>query len=155
MGQGREALYALFEGEVSWPPVVVPFGLDPFGWHGERESYTDVCAFALEHCTLLPKVLPFSNPLAIGAGDVKIVSNIQSETDGTVVRRYQLTGTHRVLYMEEVQTKDDASWKVRKRWIESDEDLDLFLSLTGLTAAEPDIDAVRAKEQVGRHGFRM
>ena len=154
MGQGRQALYALLEGEVSWPPVVVPFGLDPFGWHGARESYREVCAFALEHCTLLPKVLPFSNPLFMGSGDVGITTAIDVQTDGTRVRRHELTGVDRILYMEEVQTKDDISWKFHKRWIDSDEDLNLFLALTGLAAEEPDIDAVREKElQVGQHGL--
>jgi len=154
MAQGRQALYALLEGKASWPPVVVLFGLDPFGWHGERESYRDVCAFALEHCTLLPKVHAFSTPLAIGTGDVEIVTDNRVEAGGTLVRRSELCSADRTLFMEEIQTKGDASWKIRKRWIESDDDLDFFLSLTGLTAAEPNIDAVREKElHVGRHGL--
>jgi len=152
--QGREALNALLDDRVSWPPVVIPFGLDPFGWHGQRESYGEVCAFALEHCTLLPKVIPFSSPLFLGEGEVRIAVNVGVEKDGTRVRRLELTGADCMLHMEETQTENDASWKVRKRWINSDEDLSLFLTLTGLTPEEPDIDAVRAKElQVGQHGL--
>ncbi|HUT63773.1 MAG TPA: hypothetical protein VMZ04_07435, partial [Anaerolineae bacterium] len=115
MAQGRQAIYNLLEGRVEWPPVVVPFGLDPFGWHGEQASYKEVCEYALENCTLLPKVYPFSDPLAIGKGEVEIISDIQAETDGTLVRRYELLGTERVLYMEEVQIPGDSSWKARKR----------------------------------------
>ncbi len=147
----EEALYELLKGVPSWPPVVVPFGLDPFGWHGQRESYGDVCAFALEHCTLLPKVSLFPNMLAIGPGvaEVKSYTYVSGEAR---VRRSELTGTH--LFMEEVQTRGDMSWKIRKRWIESEEDLDSFLSLNQLAAPEPDIDAVREKEgRVGDHGL--
>ena len=154
MAQGRQAIYNLLEGRVEWPPVVVPFGLDPFGWHGEQASYKEVCEYALENCTLLPKVYPFSDPLAIGKGEVEIISDIQAETDGTLVRRYELLGTERVLYMEEVQIPGDSSWKARKRWIENDNDLDFFLGLRELVPSEPDIDAVREKErEVGKHGL--
>ncbi len=154
MVQGRKAIYNLLNSKVSWPPVVVPFGLDPFGWHGERESYKEICDFALEKCTLLPKVYPFSNPLAIGKGEVEIVSNIRTYQDGTVHRRHEIKGVDRALYMEEVQTPGDSSWKALKRWIENDDDLNYFLNLTDLTATEPDIQAVRDKErQIGEHGL--
>jgi len=154
MPQGRQALYDLLECKVSWPPVVVPFGLDPFGWHGEQESYKDVCEFALEKCTLLPKVYPFADPLAIGPGEVEIICDIQEETDGIFIRRYELTGADRDLYMEEVQTPGDSSWKNRKRWIENDDDIDFFLALTDISPTEPDLEAVRKKErQVGEHGL--
>ncbi len=154
MAQGRSALYELLDGRASWPPVVVPFGLDPFGWHGERDSYRDICAFALEHCTLLPKVLPFSAPLFIGEGEATIGTRHTVEADGTVVRRHFLTARERTLRMEEVQTPGDSSWKIRRRWIETDEDLDFILSLDVLPPAEPDLFAVREKErQVGGHGL--
>ncbi|MCE5251050.1 hypothetical protein LLG96_12605 [bacterium] len=154
MGQGRQALYDLMEKRVSWPPVVVPFGLDPFGWHGDRESYREVCDYALANCTLLPKVYPLSQPLAAGRGAVEIVTDIEREPDGTTVHRYRLIGADRTLMMEEVQTPGDSSWKARKRWIEDERDFEYFLSLTGFTSARPDIDAVRQKErQVGEHGL--
>ncbi|MBT4482524.1 MAG: hypothetical protein HOC71_02475 [Candidatus Latescibacteria bacterium] len=154
MAQGRQAVYDLLEGKVSWPPVVVPFGLDPFGWHGERESYRKMCEFALEHCTLFPKVYPFNDPLAIGQGDIEIVSDVVEEIDGTIIQRYEIIGAKRVLSMEEVQTPGDSSWKNRKRWIENDDDFELFLGLHDITPAEPDIQAVRKKEQqVGGHGL--
>ncbi len=154
MSQGRQAIFDLLEGKVSWPPAVVPFGVDPFGWHGEQESYKEVCEFALKNCTLLPKVYPFSDPLAIGQGEVEIISDIEEETDGTFIRRYELTGAGRELYMEEIQTPGDSSWKNRKRWIENDDDFDFFLNLTDICPSEPDIQAVRDKEkQVGKHGL--
>ena len=154
MAQGRQALFDLLDGNVSWPPVVVPFGLDPFGWHGEHESYREVCAFAVEHCTLVPKVYPLLDPLNIGEGDIEIISDVQAELDGTLVRRYELTGVKRVISMEEIQTPDDSSWKVRKRWIENDDDFDFLLGLTDITPAEPDIKTVRKKErQVGQYGL--
>jgi hypothetical protein len=154
MPQGREAIYGLLAGESSWPPVVVPFGLDPFGWHGERESYRDICRFALGNCTLLPKVGPFSSPLSIGAGEAKIGSERETEPDGTVVRRNLLTARGRTLHMEEVQIPGDSSWKTRRRWIENDDDLDFFLSLGMLSPAVPNLAAVREKEkQVGEHGL--
>jgi len=154
MAQGRKALNNLLSGKASWPPVVVPFGLDPFGWHGEHLSYSEVCNFALEHCTLLPKVYPFPDPLAFGMGDVCTVMTVYVEDDMTMVNRYELTGSDKLLYMEKVQTPGDASWKVRKRWIENDDDLDYFINLSGVTPAEPDVDAVRKKEQqVCSHGL--
>jgi len=144
----------LIAGKASWPPVVVPFGLDPFGWHGERESYRELCEFALDHCTLLPKVYPFDDPLAIGKGEIEIISDIQEETDGTFIRRYELTGAEKNLYMEEIQTPGDSSWKNRKRWIENDDDLDFFLGLVDICPTEPDIKAIREKnKQVGEHGM--
>jgi len=154
MGQGRQALYDLLENRVTWPPVVVPFGLDPFGWHGERDSYREVCDFALENCALLPKVYPLGDPLAIGNGEVEIITDMEVEPDGTMVRRYELIGSGRSLMMEEIQTPGDSSWKARRRWIETDSDLDFFLSLKGLVHSQPDLDAVREKErQVGMYGL--
>jgi len=154
MAQGREAIYRLLEGKSSWPPVVVPFGLDPFGWHGERRSYEEICRYALENCTLLPKVTPFSAPLFIGPGETVIESQQEIEEDGAVVRRHRLNVRGKTLRMEEVQTPGDSSWKNRRRWIENDNDLDFFLSLDMLPPAIPDLDAVREKEQkVGRHGL--
>jgi len=154
MAQGRRAIFELLKGEASWPPVVVPFGLDPFGWHGEQESYRELCDFALEHCTLLPKVYPFSDPLAVGKGEIEVISDIQEETDGTFIRRYDLIGAGREMYMEEVQTPGDSSWKNRKRWIESEEDFEFFLGLDDVSPPEPDIEAVRKKERdVGEHGL--
>ena len=154
MAQGRQAVYNLLKGKVSWPPVVVPFGLDPFGWHGEHESYREVCDFALEKCTLFPKVYPFPDPLAIGQGEIEIISDTQEETDGTIIQRYELIGADHALFMEEVQTPGDSSWKNRKRWIENDNDLDFFLNLTDICPSEPDIQAVRKKEQqVGEQGL--
>jgi hypothetical protein len=154
MPQGREAIYNLLEGRSSWPPVVVPFGLDPFGWHGERESYRDICRFALANCTLLPKVVPFSSPLFIGEGEARIESEREVEPDGTVVRRHLLTARGKTLRTEEVQTPGDSSWKTRRRWIENDDDLNFFLSLDMLSPAVPDLEAVREKEQqAGIHGL--
>jgi len=154
MAQGRQALYDLMNGKVHWPPVVVPFGLDPFGWHGERESYRELCDFALENCTLLPKVYSFTDPLAIGKGEVEIISDIVEETDGTFIRRYELTSGGRTLVMEEIQTPGDSSWKNRKRWIENDGELDFFLGLKDICPTEPDIEGVRKKErQVGEYGL--
>ncbi len=153
MAQGREALLDLLEGRVSWPPVVVPFGLDPFGWHGARESYRDICAYALERCTLLPKVLPIRSPLFIGGG-VEISSSEILESDGAVVRRISIGIDRSERYMEEIRTPGDSSWKMRKRWIEDDGDLEFFLGLDALEPAKPDLEAVREKERsVGEHGL--
>ncbi len=154
MLQGRQAIFDLTEGKVSWPPVVVPFGLDPFGWHGERETYSEVCDYALEKCTLLPKVYPFGDPLYIGKGEIEILPDMQVEEDGTLIRRYELVGGARTLTMEEVQTPGDSSWKTRRRWIENDDDLEFFLTLEDLTPTEPASEEVREKEcQVGDHGL--
>jgi hypothetical protein len=58
------------------------------------------------------------------------------------------------MHMEEVRTPGDSSWKIRRRWIESDEDLALFISLGDLSPAEPDLGAVREKERrVGARGL--
>ena len=154
MAQGRQAVLDLLDGKVTWPPVVIPFGLDPWGWHGDQPSYDELCEFALEHCTLFPKVYPFSDPLAIGKGEVEIVSDIQEENDGTFIRRYELIGASRKPFMEEVQTPGDSSWKNRKRWIENDDDLEFFLGLEDVCPPVPDVDAVREKERhVGEHGL--
>ncbi|MBN1291235.1 MAG: hypothetical protein JXB48_05285 [Candidatus Latescibacteria bacterium] len=154
MAQGRQAIYNLLHNEVSWPPVVVIFGLDPFGWHGERESYREVCDYALENCTLLPKVYPLEKPLFAGEGDIRIVMNGKTESDGTRVRQYKLSGTPHPVSMVEIQTPGDSSWKNSKRWIETDSDLEYFLSLTDLVPAKPDCEAVRIKEkQVGDYGL--
>ena len=154
MLQGRQAIFDLTEGKVSWPPVVVPFGLDPFGWHGEHETYSEVCDYALEKCTLLPKVYPFRDPLFIGKGRVKIASESEVNTDCTIKKQYTLTGGKRDITMVEVQTPGDSSWKALKRWIENDDDLEYFLSLDDLPPSEPDIEAVREKEcQVGKYGL--
>lgn len=154
MGQGRDAIGELLRGNASWPPVIVVFGLDPFGWHGEHESYREICNFALEHCTLLPKVLPVRAPLFIGAGEVKVITSEERESDGTLVHRHTLRAMRGELAMEEVQTPGDSSWKTRRRWIESEVDMDFFYSLGELPPAEPDLEAVREKErQVGSHGL--
>ncbi len=153
MAQGRGALHDLLDGRVSWPPVVVPFGLDPFGWHGARKSYRNICAFALAHCTLLPKVLPVSSPLFIG-GKVEISSSETCGPDGTVVRRVSMRIGGSERFMEEILTPGDSSWKIKKRWIETDNDLDFFIRRSDLEPAEPDLDAVRKKERdVGAHGL--
>lgn len=154
MAQGREALFDLLGGRTSWPPVVVPFGLDPFGWHGERASYRNICAFALKRCTLLPKVLPVRAPLFIGGGDAEVSTVEERETEGSLVRRSLLRARNGSLVMEEVQTPGDSSWKTRRRWIETDDDLEFFLGLERLLPAEPDLDAVREKERlVGARGL--
>jgi len=154
MPQGRQAIYDLLNNKVSWPPVVVIFGLDPFGWHGEQESYREVCDFARDNCTLLPKVYPLENPLMIGKGTVEIITGIDKEADGTTTKHHELVGTGHALTMEEVRTPGDSSWKNRKRWIENDSDLEYFLSLPGVVPAKPDIEAVRVKEQqVGEYGL--
>ncbi len=155
MPQGRNALYSLMDGDAFWPPVVVPFGLDPFGWHGERESYRELCDYALDNCTLLPKVYPFEGQLAIGDGDICIREFEEKLEDSSVIKRFTLSGNaNRELSMEEIRTPGDSSWKNRKRWIESDEDLDFFLGLESLAPITPVISAVQAKEkQVGSHGI--
>lgn len=151
---GRKAIYDLVEGKVSWPPVVVPFGLDPFGWHGNRESYGEICDFALKKCTLLPKVFPVTNPLCIGSGKIEISSTTHIENDNTRIREYKLHGAKKLLSMEEVQNPEDSSWHVRKRWIENEDDFETFLSMKNLPPSKPDIDAVRVKEtDVGEHGL--
>ncbi len=149
-----QAIYDLVDGRVFWPPVVVPFGLDPFGWHGERESYREICDFALEKCTLLPKVFPLTNPLCIGRGRNEISSITHIEENNILLRKYELRVADHVLSMEEVQSPGDSSWKVRSRWIESEDDFETFLGLIDLPPSEPDIDAVKAKEvQIGEHGL--
>jgi hypothetical protein len=151
--QGREALDRLMAGSAFWPPVVVPFGLDPFGWHGAHESYHDICAFALERCTLLPKVQPVRAPLYIGGGDASVWTDEERAPDGSIVRRHTLSSSRGSLMMEEVRTPGDSSWKTRRRWIENDGDLEFFLGLD-LSPAEPDLDTVREKERaVGFHGL--
>ena len=153
MGQGRKALYELLGGKASWPPVVVPFGLDPFGWHGSQESYREICEYALEHCTLLPKVVPFQEPLFIGGG-AEVTATQEIQSDGTLIRRHKLTARGKNLETEEARTPDDSSWKTKRRWIENDSDLEFFLSLGAMTPAKPDIGVVREKErQAGAHGL--
>jgi len=154
MSQGRDALYRLIAGEASWPPVVVPFGLDPFGWHGVQPSYREVCDFALERCTLLPKVLPFASPLMTGQGESAVRTTEFSEPDGSVVRRFEIPASGMPLRAEMVRTPGDTSWKTRSRWIESKDDIRGFLDLNDLTGEVPDIDAVRVKESaVGDYGL--
>jgi hypothetical protein len=151
---GRQAIFDLLNSKTSWPPVVVPFGLDPFGWHGSRESYDDLCAFALRYCTLLPKVYPLEKPLCLGEGNVRIDTMESEESDGNRIRKHELIGGPRPLSMEEVKSSGEMSWKTRKRWIETEEDLAAFLTLDSLQPAVPDIESVRAKEeQVGKHGL--
>jgi hypothetical protein len=153
MGQGRKALYELLDGKASWPPVVVPFGLDPFGWHGAQESYREICEYAFKHCTLLPKVYPLQSPLFIG-GDVELTSKQEILPDRTLIRRHKLSARGKYLETEEARTPDDSSWKTKRRWIEDDADLEFFLSLGSMTPAKPDIGVVREKErQVGEHGL--
>ncbi|MDP2984725.1 MAG: hypothetical protein Q8O92_15510, partial [Candidatus Latescibacter sp.] len=153
MGQGRKALYELLGGKASWPPVVAPFGLDPFGWHGAQESYREICEYALEHCTLLPKVVPFQAPLFIGGG-AELTAAQEIQPDGTLIRRHKLGARGKYLVTEEARTPDDSSWKTKRRWIEDDSDLEFFLSLGAMTPAKPDTGAVREKErQVGAHGL--
>ena len=154
MAQGRQAVYDLLGNRVSWPPVVVPFGLDPWGWHGEQESYREVCSYALGHCTLFPKVYPLSAQLFAGESDIRLVTTTTTERDSIIVRRHELQGSPRPLGVEEVQTPGDSSWKNRKRWIANDRDFECFLELTDLAPAYPDVDAVRRKEQqVGALGL--
>ncbi len=152
--QGRKALLDLLGGKAAWPPVVVPFGLDPWGWHGERETYREACSFALKNCTLLPKVFPVTDPLYMGQAEHRVTSETRAETDGTLVRRRELSGSRPVLWSEEIQTRGDSSWKVRKRWIEDDRDFDAFLGLRVSGSPDPDVEALREKEhQVGEHGL--
>jgi len=154
MAQGRQAIYDLLNNTASWPPVVVVFGLDPFGWHGERESYREVCDFARDNCTLLPKVYPLEAPLMIGKGDVEIITRVDKHADGTILRQHELTGAGHALMTEEIQTPGDSSWKNRKRWIENDGDMECFLNLEGIVPSKPDVEAVRVKEQqVGKYGL--
>jgi hypothetical protein len=151
---GRQAIFDLLHSRVSWPPVVVPFGLDPYGWHGSRESYDELCAFALQHCTLLPKVYPLEAPLFLGDGKVHIVTEETEETDGDRVRKHRLIGGPHPLSMDEVKSSGEMSWKTRKRWIETEEDFDAFMSLDSLQPAVPDFESVRSKEeQIGEHGL--
>lgn len=151
---GRQAILDLLHSKVSWPPVVVPFGLDPFGWHGSRESYDDLCTFALRYCTLLPKVYPLDKPLCLGEGKVRIETEETEESDGNRVRKHKLIGGPRPLSMEEVKSSGEMSWKTRKRWIETEEEFAAFLTLDSLQPALPDIESVRTKEeQIGKHGL--
>ena len=154
MNQGKSAIFKLLKGKALWPPVVVPFGLDPFGWHGERESYREICTYALDNCTLLPKVFPFPNYLSIGEGDISIVSKIYSESDRIKVRKSILKGVSPNLTMEEIQTPEDSSWKIRKRWLEDEEDIDTFINLKNIEPCEPDIEVIEKKtEQLGSYGL--
>ncbi len=143
---GRQTIYDLVEGKVSWPPVVVPFGLDPFGWHGSRQSYRKICDFALKKCTLLPKVFPVANPLCIGKGII--------EKSSKQMRKYELPGGKKLLSMAEVQNPGDSSWHICKRWIENEDDFEAFLSIKNLSPSEPDVEAVSVKEkQIGEYGL--
>ncbi len=154
MNQGKNAISKLLKGEALWPPVVVPFGLDPFGWHGEKESYREICTYALDNCTLLPKVFPFPNYLSIGEGDISIVSKIYSESDGIKVRKSILKGVDPNLVMEEIQTQEDSSWKTRKRWLEDEEDIDTFINLKNIEPCEPDAEVIEEKaKQLGSYGL--
>lgn len=154
MPQGRRAINDLIAAKVSWPPVVVPFGLDPYGWHGARESYREICAFALEHCTLLPKVFPLEKPLCVENGEVCIISEESTDSHGDNLRRRRLLGGPRPLSMEEIKSSGELSWKTRKRWIETDEDFSAFVKLGPMKAATPDSETVREKEaQLGDHGL--
>jgi len=154
VAQGRKALCRLLSREKVWPPVVVPFGLDPFGWHGSRPSYEALCAYALDRCTLLPKVYPFADPLCSGPGRAAVKTDEHVGGDGTRVRRHRLSGAARPLFMEEVQRLGDSSWMLKKPWIGSDADLEAFLELPSLSPAAPDLESLREKErQVGRHGL--
>lgn len=151
---GRLDLLDLLQSKVSWPPVVVPFGLDPFGWHGSRESYDDLCVFALRYCTLLPKVYPLDKPLCLGEADVRIDTRETEEPNGDRVRIHEMIDGPRPLRMEEVKSSGEMSWKTRKRWIETEEDFAAFLSLDPMKPALPDIGSVRTKEeQIGKHGL--
>lgn len=154
MNQGKNAIIRLLEGEALWPPVVVPFGLDPFGWHGEKGSYREICTFALDNCTLLPKVFPFPNYLSIGESDISIVSKTYSEGDGTKVKRSILEGVNPPLFMEEIQTTEDSSWKIRKRWLENEIDIDAFINLENIKPCEPDAEVIIVKaKQLGNYGL--
>lgn len=134
--------------------MIVPFGLDPFGWHAERESYRTVCRYALEHCTLLPKVMPVRTPLFLGGSDVRFEISEEAEPNGTIVRRTVLSTGRGSRVFEEVRTPGDSSWKTRRRWIETEDDLEFFLALDDPAPAEPDLDAVREKERaVGARGL--
>jgi len=151
---GRQAIFGLLRGKVFWPPVVVPFGLDPFGWHGSRESYHDICDFALRYCTLLPKVYPLERPLCLGETDVSIETVETEKPDGSRIRKHQLIGGPRPLSMEEIRDRGEISWKTSKRWIETEDDFTAFLSLDSLQPAIPDVAAIRSKEkQLGEHGL--
>lgn len=154
MRQGRAHLEILLSGRALWPPGVVAFGVDPFGWHGERASYREVCASALERCTLLPKVLPIPHPLCVGGEGVRIgCAERTEEESGARVRQHTLQGPGAPFTMVEVQTPGDSSWKTRKRWIETEEELERFLAMD-LAPAQPDLEAVRRKErQVGGRGL--
>lgn len=154
MNQGKNAIFKLLEGEVLWPPVVVPFGLDPFGWHGEKESYKEICKFAIDNCTLLPKVFPFPNYLSIGKGSIRVVSKLYSESNGVKVRKSIIEGINTCLVMEEIQTPEDSSWKIRKRWLEKEEDIDIFINLKKIEPCEPDTKLIEKKaKQLGSSGL--
>ena len=157
MDHGRALLQEVISGRSIRPPIVVPFGLDPFGWHGERPSYRDVCAAALERCPLLPKVYPIPHPLCVGEEGARITRVIRQGADGTRVREHtlsrELPSREKPFVMTEVQTPGDSTWKTSKRWIETDEELDRFIA-ADFAPAEPDLEAIRNKErQAGRHGL--
>jgi hypothetical protein len=151
--QGRSRLYQLLSGKALWPPPVVPFGLDPFGWHGERSSYSEVCKYALENCILMPKVYPIPNPLYICEHQASIVTDIETTRNG-LIRTTTLTRGSRTLSTREIRTEGDNSWKAMKRWIENDADLDMFLEMRFDQGVVPDTRAVTAKEEeVSQHGL--
>lgn len=150
MPQGRQAIYNLLQSNVSWPPVVVPFGLDPYGWHGSRANYREICALARERCTLLPKVFPLDRPLCMENADLRILDEEHTDDRGNLLRVRRLVGGPRPLSTEEIRSRGDFAWTTRKRWIQTDEDLAVFLEMGSLPPAIPDVEVVRAKEaQVG------
>ncbi|MCD6121236.1 MAG: hypothetical protein J7K04_05315 [Spirochaetales bacterium] len=153
--QGKEALFDLLDGRTLWPPVVVPFGLDPFGWHGEKESYRDICTYAINHCTLLPKVFPFANSLCLDKGKIGIITDTTIEKDGNLIRKSEIIKDgDPILTMEEIKTAEDSSWKIRKRWLENEKDIDLFISLKNITPCNPKAEVIEKKaEQLGNHGL--
>lgn len=154
MPQGRQAIKDLLQAKVSWPPVVVPFGLDPYGWHGARSSYREICALARERCTLLPKVFPLDRPLCMENAGLRIQDEEHTDDSGNLLRVRRLVGGPRPLSMEEIRSRGDFAWTTRKRWIQTDEDLTAFLQMGSLPPAIPDVQAVRAKEaQVGERGL--
>jgi len=150
---GRDTLKRILSGQSLWPPPVVPFGLDPFGWHGERSSYDEVCAFALEKCVLLPKVHPIGNALNIREDQISIETTTDRDERG-YLRNSRMTKGCVSLTMKEILTPDDASWKVAKRWIENDDELNVFIGWNLDQGFSPNPSAVEAKaEQVGEHGL--
>jgi hypothetical protein len=152
--QGRQAIYELLQSKASWPPVIVPFGLDPWGWHGGREGYRELCELARERCTLLPKVFPLDKPLGSEDGELRIQSEERTDSEGTTLRVRRLIGGPHTLSSEDIRGAGELAWRTRKRWIESDADLAAFLELGQLPPAVPDVRSLRAKEaQVGQHGL--